>query len=125
MQFHSTLVTFVNGKLQGIVARTLAGKSRQASVPRLIIGRVNHSASNTCLKQNRVDANLLQLVEYMSQLVLLTFYRPGRLCVTVRPVDTPYGCKPYGAHFVFGLCHGAERGKQHYKQCVNISHLMF
>ena len=103
MEFHATLMTLVDSKSQSIVARTFAGESRQASIPWLVGGRVNHSATNTCLKQYGVDANLLQLVEDMAKLVLLFIYGAGRLGIRVRPVDTAYCCEPYGTYFVFGL----------------------
>ena len=49
VQLHATSVAFVYGKLQGVVARTLARVSRQTSVPRFVRRRIYHGAAHTGL----------------------------------------------------------------------------
>ena len=59
MQFHTALMAFVDGKLQGIIARTSARKTWQASIPRLVCRRINHGTSYAGLYQYGVDFSLL------------------------------------------------------------------
>ena len=66
MQFHASLVAFVDGKLQGVVTRCSAGVSGKASVPWLQAGWVDHGTSDTGLQEYGVDLGFLQTVEYLA-----------------------------------------------------------
>ena len=71
MKLHTALVTFVDGKLQGVVARRLPRESREASIPRFVIGRIDHSATDAGLDEYGVDLSLLQAVEDLTEFLLL------------------------------------------------------
>ena len=102
VEFHASLVAFVDGKLQGVVAWRFAGESGEASVPWFQGGWVDHGAAHAGLQQHGVDLSLLQAVENLAEFLLLLSCRDGRLGVGVGPVSAADGGEPYGAHLVLG-----------------------
>lgn len=102
VELHAALVAFIDGKLQGIVARRLSRESREASIPRFVIGRIDHGATDAGLDEYGVDLCLLQAVENLTEFLLLLLGRVGRLGVGVRPVDSADGGEPYGSYLVLG-----------------------
>ena len=95
-------MAFIDGKLQGIVARRLSRESRETSIPRFVIGRIDHRATDAGLDEYGVDFSLLQAVEDLTEFLLLLLGRVGRLGVGVRPVDSADGGEPNGSYLVLG-----------------------
>ena len=102
MALHPSLMTLINGKLQGIVARAFARKARQTTIPRLIGRGVNHRATHPRLNEHRIDMRSLKTVKDVRQLSLLLLCRMSRLRIGVRPVDATDGRQPHRTHLILG-----------------------
>ena len=77
VQFHPTLVAFFYGKGQRVIARTLVVLSRERDIPWLDAAGVDDASAHTCLQEHSVHLAGLQLVQYLPQLLLLTFDTVG------------------------------------------------
>ena len=84
-------MTFLNGKLQGVVAGMLAELASQAVVPRLYVGRIDDCATNTRLHDYHIDVGTLQFVEYGAKFLFLSLNAVGIGGFGTRPVDASNG----------------------------------
>jgi hypothetical protein len=71
VEFHTALVTFIDGEAQRVVAGAASWLSGQATVPWFQTGRVDDRSSDSCLQQHRIDAYPFQAVEHLGEFPFL------------------------------------------------------
>jgi hypothetical protein len=139
VHLQSALVTLVDSKGKGVVARRLTWFAAQTAVPGLHVRREYGGSPDARLYYYGIDICLDQAVKYLAQLALLHLHRTGlvRLGIGVWPVNSADGGKPYGTHFVQWFRHRriyTEGGgvscrhnskKKGIKQCCNKKFLHF
>ena len=119
MEFQVALVAFINGKLQGVIARVSVKVSGQAVVPGFQSRGINHGGTYARLQKDGVEVGCCQLVEYLGEFLFLSLNALGRVGFLFGPVEASDGGEPYGAHLSFGwngLCLQTERQEE----CENI-----
>ena len=122
MALHATLVAFLNGKGQGVVARVLVVLARKCTIPRFNGRGIDNGTTCTRLQIHGIDTILLQAVQDVAKFLLLLFASFLGHCPCLWPVKSHYGGKPYGTHLVFG--HGTNgHTPNNHKQCENIFHV--
>ena len=121
MEFHSSTVAFLYGKSQRIVSGILVIFSGQRHIPRFNLTGINHTSTDTGLKEHRIYTALLHLVKQTAQFFLLFFTAVRTKRLGLGPVQTTQCSKPNPTHFVFGrrvlhqiaqLCFASEHNHQ-------------
>ena len=98
VNLHATLVTFLHGKAEWVVAiaRCPTLNTSDTLVPWLDIRRINRCCTHTRLQEYGVDICLLIFIENVNEFLLLQFDAFFRPCVVLRPIKTGKCRQPYG-----------------------------